>query len=127
VNLWDLANADNRAILENVSGGFGRSITLTDPSGTSAVLSGMGQDIGLTIDPQTGDAISGRRASAALPIAAILEAGLGQPVGVVDAASKPWLLAIQLPSEPAPRTFKIVETWPDRLGCIVCFLEAYST
>lgn len=120
------AAADLRVILEDSAAGFGRAITVTDPAGFSAVLTGLSDDIGLTIDPQTGVAVSGRTASVALALASLTAAGFAIPKGIADGASKPWVITFD-DIEGNAHTFKIAEAMVDRAaGLVVCMLEAYQ-
>ena len=123
-NLYALAAADTKAILEDSAGGFGVPMVLTSPSGASQNITGMAADIGQTIDPETGQSISGRRSHVTLPTESLT---IGRPVGVPQEAVSPWLVEFQLPSETAPQRFRIFETMPDRLGCIVCFVENWDS
>lgn len=126
MNLLDLAAADAQAILQDSAGGFGRQITVTDPSGTSAVIVGFATDIGHTVDPQTGIAISGRRAGVALPISALVAAGLGIPKAVASESGKPWRVAFR-GFRGVDHTFKVSDAKPDDvLGVVECELEAYK-
>lgn len=126
MGLREQAAADLAAILEDREGGFGWDLTVTDPAGTSAALVGTSTDVGLTLDPDTGMAVSGRQASVAIRIASLTAASLGVPTGIADQASKPWLVAFD-DIDGASHTFKVVEAQPDRaIGVVVCLLEAYK-
>lgn len=122
MSLLDQAAADLRAILE---GEFAVVITVTDPDGNIATLRGLQTDIGQSIDPETGVAVAGRKASVALSIAALTEAGLGEPRNIADRDRKPWIVVFTAPTG-ALQTFKVSEALPDKQGCIVCMLEAYK-
>ena len=148
MNLRRQAAADLRVILEDAAAGFGWPITVTDPSGTAVELTGFTADIGETIDPETGQLVSGRKASVAIAIESLRNAGLGLPRGIADGSSKPWRVSFD--SEVYPlltnagtkiltesgeeittggiaHEFKISEVLPDRTaGVVVCFLEAYK-
>ena len=126
MSLRDLAESDLAATLEDDVTGFGWPVTVTDPSGTSASLVGQTDDIAQVIDPDTGQAVSGRLASVALRISSLGGVGLGLPYGVADGAGKPWLVAFD-DVNGNPYTFKIVESNPDRaLGLVSCLLEIYE-
>ncbi len=126
MSLRDRAAADARAILEDSAGGFGRTITVTAPDGTTAELTGFSNDISQVIDPETGIAVAGRLASVALPIAALVDAGLGMPRAVADSARKPWRVSFA-DTGGTVHTFKVREAMPDRsLGIVTCTLEAYK-
>lgn len=120
------AAADLLGILEDVDGGFGWAITVTDPTGTTVNMTGFSTDIGTTIDPETGVLVAGRRASVALPIARLTALGLGMPRGVASETSRPWVVTFNDISG-AARTYKVSQALPDRaIGCVTCMLEAYK-
>lgn len=124
MSLREQAAADLRAICEDANG-FGWSITVTNPAGTSAALTGLSTDISTTIDPETGMAVAGRRASVAIALASLTAAGLGTPVGVADGAGPPWI--VQFASiQGTSHLFKVSEAMPDRaIGVVTCMLESY--
>lgn len=124
MNLRAAAAADAKAFLEDVDG-FAWDITVTAPNGTTAVLKGFTTDIGLAIDPETGTAVTSRRAGVALPIRALDAAGLGLPQAVADPKKRPWVVSFKDPDD-REQTFKVTGTAPDRtLGIVTCSLEAY--
>lgn len=125
MTLLDEAAADLAAILADTVGGFSIPITLTDPDGEETELVGLATDIHLTIDPDTGQAVVGRKASIALSLIELEAAGLEQPRGIAGRAVKPWLATFTLATG-AEQTFKISSVMPDKLGCLVCFLEIYQ-
>lgn len=126
MNLRDLAEADLGVILEDSENGFGWSISLTDPNGTTAPLTGFSDDIAQVIDPETGQAVSGRLASVALRISSISLAGLGLPRGIADSNLKPWLVSFD-DVNGNPYTFKVMQSNPDRaIGLVTLILEAYK-
>jgi hypothetical protein len=131
MGLREQAGLDLLGILEDRDGGFGWPITVTNPAGASLDLIGFSSDIGLTIDPETGVAISGRTASVALPISRILDAGFALPRAVTDTSSKPWLVRFD-DAYGRSHLFKVQSADPDTSiggggsgGCITCKLEAY--
>ncbi len=108
--------------MSDTSGGFASSIILTSPTGARATVTGFKADVSQSIDPETGQLVSGRVASAAIPLTAIDEAGIGEPVGIADRATQPWVVEMQ---DVRGRTwkFKVTSTLPDRLlGVLVCQL-----
>lgn len=126
--LRDIAHQDLAFILEGDEAGFRWPITVTNPSGVSNTdpLYGFSNDIADLIDPDTGQAVSGRLASAAIRIQRLLDENLGVPFGVSDPSSKPWLVTFNDINGIA-YTFKVRQGNPDRgLGVIVCYLEAYN-
>jgi len=83
-------------------------------------------DIAQVIDPDTGQAVSGRLASVAIRIGALTAAGLSLPVGIVDAGSKPWVMEFN-DINGNPFKFKVSQSNPDRaLGLVACLLELYT-
>lgn len=125
MSLLDQAAADLRTILEDTDGGFAVLITVTNPDGVSVVLKGLQSDIAITIDPETGLAVTGGRVSVALSIEALVEAGLGMPRNIAESDRRPWLVQFTSPTGGLQR-FKVSEALPDRLGCVVCLLEAWK-
>jgi hypothetical protein len=123
--LLDEAAADLREILNDVDGGFATPITITNPEGVSAVVNGLQTDIGLSIDPETGLSVSGRRASVAVSLADLAEAGLAIPENVPEKTRTPWLVEWTPPTG-AAQVMKVTDTQPDKLGCVVLQLERYK-
>lgn len=121
------AERDVGRILEN-SAHMGWSIQVTNPDGVSESLTGFSNDISQVIDPDTGQAVSGRLASVALRISSLVDSGLGDmPKGIADAASKPWLVTFD-DINGNEYTFKVSSSDPDRtVGMIVCMLGLYTT
>lgn len=125
MNLRMLAEQDLGRIVEDDATGFGWPITLTDPDGKSESFTGLSDDIAQVIDPETGQAVSGRQASIALRISTLMEQGFGIPKGIADASVKPWVVEFD-DINGNPYKFKISESNPDRgLGLITCLLEVY--
>jgi hypothetical protein len=113
-------------ILEDSAAGFGWPITVTDPAGLSATLTGLSNDISSTIDPETGVAVTGRVASVAIAIASLTAAGLSVPRAIAERGSKPWRVRFNDVAG-APHEFKVREATPDfGLGIVTCTLEPYT-
>ena len=126
MNLRELAEADLAITLEDGVSGFGWPVTVTDPSGAALAMTAQSNDVAQVIDPDTGQAVSGRSASATLRISSLTAGGLGLPVGVADTTTKPWLVQFD-DINGNPHLFKVVDGDPDRaLGVVVCHLEAYE-
>lgn len=126
MGLREIAEQDLAVTLEDSVHGFGWDITVTDPAGTSLALTGASNDIAQVIDPDTGQAVSGRSASVALRIATLVAGGLGLPQGIADEAARPWLVTFDDINGNA-HTFKVSQSNPDRaLGVVSCLLEAWQ-
>lgn len=126
MSLRQLAEADLGLIMEDATTGFGWAITITDPAGVSASLTGLSDDIAQLIDPDTGQAVSGRMASVALRLSSLTAAGLGIPVGISDSSSRPWVVQFDDINGTA-HTFMVQKSNPDRaLGIVTLILEAYT-
>lgn len=126
--LREKAERDLGFILERHVEGFRWPITVTDPDGLVAPgLFGFSDDISLLIDPDTGQAVSGRVATAALRVSSLQAAGFSElPRGVADGALTPWVIQFDDINGRA-YTFKVRNSNPDRaLGLVVCFLETYT-
>lgn len=91
VNLRQIAQRDARRIL---NGEASTELTVTDPDGNAGTFTGWSNDIGYLIDPDTGQAVSGRYATAAFSILDLDENGLGIPTGIHDSDVKPWTIAV---------------------------------
>jgi len=128
MGLRTIAEQDLGVILEDSDTGFGWPITVTDPSGNSGTgpLTGFSDDIAQIIDPDTGQAVSGRLASVAIRIALLNEIGLGLPRGIADSGSKPWIVEFD-DINGNPYKFKVSQSNPDRaIGLVTCLLELYQ-
>lgn len=130
MGLREIAEQDLQRIIEDEATGFGWPITLTDPDGfignSAGPLTGFSDDIAQVIDPDTGQAVSGRLASVALMMSTIIAEGFpALPQGIVDAASKPWLVTFD-DINGVSYTFKVSKSNPDRaLGLVTLILETY--
>jgi hypothetical protein len=126
MGLRELAERDLGGILEDAATGFGWPITLTDPAGNTASLVGFSNDIAQTIDPGTGEVISGRMASMSLRLSSLYAAGLAIPTATPERNSKPWLVQFD-DINGVPYSFTIKNSNPDRaLGVVACVLEGYD-
>lgn len=128
MSLRELAEQDLGVIIEGDIYGFRWPITVTNPAGLpSEGLYGFSDDISQTIDPDTGELVSGREASVALRIATIQNVFGELPRGVADSTSKPWLVTFN-DIGGTEYTFKVKQSNPDRtLGNLTCVLEAYDS
>jgi len=122
MGLREQAKLDARAILEDTSG-FAWPVTLTSPLGVVTALLGLTTDVAQTIDPDTGQAVAGQRASFAFSRAALPEL----PEGVAESSRKPWL-ATFADSEGVVATWKVSDVMPDAAaGVVVLILEKYAS
>lgn len=126
MNLLEQAAADLRAILEDSTMGFARRVKITTPDITIVEVTGLFRDVHRALDPSTGQFVSVRLAEVVLPIAALVDSGIGIPQAVADKARKPWLVTVTT-LQGVEQTFKICEVLPDELGAVTCVLEAYQT
>lgn len=105
--------------------GFAWPIVVTNPDGLKARLSGFSTDIADLIDPETGQAVSGRQAEVSLSMQSLCEVGLEHPAYVASEDGKPWTIAFD-DIHGKPHTFKVMRSAPDRtVGLVLCYLEAY--
>lgn len=128
MGLRTLAEQDLGLILEDDVTGFGWPISITAPDLTVRPLTGFSDDIAQVIDPETGQAVSGRLASVAIRISSLAVAfpTQGLPVGIADKTVKPWLVSFD-DINGNPHTFKVAQSNPDRaLGLLSLLLEAYQ-
>ncbi len=127
MSLRSAAEADLAFILEDGVMGFGWPIRVTNPSGIAANFTGYSNDISAIIDPDTGQAVSGRLASVAIRISTLRTSILGDiPRGIADNSMKPWLVDFD-GINGLPYKFKIQQSNPDRaLGVVTCLLEVYN-
>jgi len=122
MGLREQAALDAQSILEDTTSGFGWPFVLTSPQGVASARVGFTTDIGQTIDPDTGQAVAGRRASVAVSLRSLPE----MPVAVADSASKPWIVGF-LSVLGVGAAWKVIEVLPDRAaGVVVLLLEAYQ-
>lgn len=119
------AALDLVSILSDQTSGFGWPITVTSPDGETVEMVGYSTDIGQTINLETGQIVSGRRASVALSTAVLRTANLGLPRGVSDSRNKPWVIRFA-DIHGTMQSFKVQEAMPDlAAGIVVCTLETY--
>lgn len=127
VSLRELAESDLAITLEDPDG-FGWPVTLTDPNGFSnpSFIYGQTGDIGQLIDPDTGEAVTGRLAHLSIRISTVRAAFQGQlPRGTNAEDDIPWFVTFD-DINGQEYTFKVSRSAPDRtLGFINLILEAY--
>lgn len=119
------AEEDLAIILEDLDCG-GSPIVLINPAGDAEDFIGQTGDIAQVIDPDTGQAVSGRLAHISLRLTTIAAKAFDIPVGVTKSTLKPWL-AIIVDHENIAYRFKVQSSHPDRtLGIVTCTLEIYD-
>lgn len=128
MNFREIAERDLSFTLEDSVYGFGWPITITDSDGLTKKLSGQSNDISLAIDPETGQAVSGRNATIVLRIKSLEDAGFSAlPAAQADKTKKPWIVSFD-DIRGKSYDFTIKETNPDRsIGIIFCTLEFYKS
>ena len=121
------AEKDLAFILEDDIRGGAFPITVIDPAGLVKPLKGFTNDISQLIDPDTGQAVSGRLATVSLRISSLTAAGYTSlPKSIPDKDSKPWLILFD-DINGNTYTFKVSESNPDRaIGIVTCMLEKYK-
>lgn len=123
MGLRQLAALDAKRILEDSTSGFGWPFVLTSPAGVSTALTGFTSDVSVTIDPDTGQAVAGRKASVAVSLASLP----AMPAAVADELMKPWLVTFA-DIQGVTATWKVTEVLPDRaVGIVVLLLESYAS
>lgn len=119
------AVTDLQGILADATTGFGRPITFRSPAGVETVVNGHADDIGLELDPNTGQAVTGQTANCRVSQQHLQTAGIN-PRGGADGTAKPWVVTFTN-SVGATRTYKIREAQPDESLAVVKFvLEIYK-
>lgn len=119
MDLHALAESDLAFTLE----ADGQTVTLTDPSGQSASVPSISNDISLLIDPETGVPVSGRNANAAFRISTLRNAGFTLPKGIDAGDEVPWLVHYTTVNGDEI-TAKVMASNPDRaLGIVTLRLE----
>jgi hypothetical protein len=121
MGLREQAKLDARAILEDTSG-FAWPVTLISPLGVITSLRGFTTDVGQTIDPETGQAVAGRRASFSVARAALPQL----PEAVAEGSRKPWVASFA-DSQGVVANWKVIDVLPDAAaGVVVLLLEIYQ-
>lgn len=124
------AESDLRKILGDTQRGFGWPVIVANPEGVCVSMTGFSNDIAETIDPETGQAVSGRVASVALSMKDLENVDrmtpFGFPAAISDQAKRPWVVVFD-DILGCPHTFKVNESKPDRaIGLITMTLETYN-
>ena len=124
MSLRDQAAKDFKKIVTN-SNDFGWDTSITPPDGEPQPFYGLSTDIGQTIDPDTGMLVQGRKASVAVSLGDLNDAGFKIPTNIVNKSSKPWVVQFNA-IECDGYAFKVEHTMPDRaIGSVVLLLTVY--
>lgn len=125
MSLLEQARADANTILETGAGSLSVDAWVIEPGGFGAKIPGMFNDIEQTVDPGTGEFLTGRRISIAMSQQDFYDAGFDQiPRGIADGAKKPWIVSVKV--DCTDQKFKVVKSNPDRtVGVVVCILGLY--
>ena len=116
---------NTQIILADEANGFAWPLVVTDPSGKSVRTKGFTCDIADLIDPETGQAVSGRMAEVTIHMEELRCAGMAHPAHIQDGSGKPWTFKFD-DLYGTSHTFKVQRVSPDRTtGLILCCLEAY--
>jgi len=127
MGLREVAENDLNFTLEDGAFGFGWPITVTDPDGLSAQVYGQHSDIAFQIDPNTGEAVSGRVIEIAIRMKSLTDAGFTSfPVNQSDTSKKPWIFDVD-DINGVSHKLTVKQSNPDRmLGVITCQCEIYK-
>lgn len=125
MSLRTVADSDLLAIVEDTDL-LATDITCTDEHLVTATVRGQANQTALGIDPDTGQHVAGKQASAVILRSAIVAAGLSEPKAVAELTSTPWRVSWVGPADAVTRTFKVVEVLPDETrGLLTLKLEVY--
>lgn len=122
MSLFDDAAADFREII-NSDIGASLECVITSPDGVINSFKCRMSDISQSIEPGTGDRVSGRRVSISMSLFDLKHEGFESVRGIEKKNEKPWKVEFNniLCDQ---GTFKVTETAPDyTLGVIVLHLE----
>lgn len=126
MSLLDQARSDAATILDAGDDSFSVNVMVFEPSGYSRELPGMLNDIEQTVDPGTGEFISGRQVSIAFSMSLFGDFGFdGIPRGIDDGARKPWTITHETDCHGVAK-YKVIKSNPDRtLKIVTCILGHY--
>lgn len=125
MSLRETTHAALKEIMNDAEIG-GDVITITSPAGVSHDFKSFTNDIFQSIDPGTGQIISGRVCTVSVLISELIAVEFDTIQGIPDETSRPWVAET---TDVNGRTykFKICETHPDNgAGLVLCFLEVYQ-
>jgi hypothetical protein len=121
-----LANTAHADLIEIIHGYDFDDVTVTSPAGATETIKSITNDIFQSVDPGTGQIVSGRVCTVSLLISDLIACGFSELRGVVDSTSRPWVVQTTDVNGRAYK-FKVSETHPDNgAGLVLCYLEAYQ-
>jgi len=125
MSLRDLAHTDLKEIMGDTETG-GDLATITSPAGAPLPFRVLMNDIHISIDPGTGETVTGRQSTVAVLISDLITAGFQDIKGVPDTDKKPWVVDT-VDVNGIAGTFKVAESNPDHgAGLMILFLELYT-
>lgn len=125
MGLREIAHSDLQSIFADASG-FVWPCVITSPDSVSVDFDCRSNDIHMSIDPGTGDTITGRQASVVVLISDLIAANFQTISGVANTSIKPWVVVFDSING-ISGTYKVAETYPDHgAGLIVLLLETYK-
>ena len=125
MSLRGTAHADLIEIMNDTETG-GDLCTIISPEGRSENFRTLSNDIHLSIDPGTGETVTGRQCSVAVLISELMAAGFSGIRGIADLKSKPWVVETT-DVNGIQGKFKVAEHHPDNsAGLMILFLEIYK-
>lgn len=101
------------AIISQDTDGFAEEVVLTSPTGQSATIACVWTDVGVGLDPESGQTVSAKAASVSISDDALTEAGIGIPVSVQEKNKKPWKITVTN-IDGTSTAYKITEPRRDR-------------
>lgn len=125
MSLRDIANADLKEIINDPDTG-GIDCVLTSPAGSTASFKVLFSDIYQSIDPGTGEIVTGRQSHISVLTNELITAGFDDIRGISDTDSRPWLATVT-DALGRSSTHKVFDSYPDStIGLTVLMLEFYD-
>lgn len=123
MNLREIAERDLEITLEDSENGFGIPATITDTTGTSAILNVQAGDMHLLFDPGGEVKINNRTAHVSVRIGSLTAAGLELPRAQPDQSKNPYIFEFA-DANGVVRKYIVSQASPDRtLGIMTVILE----
>ena len=126
MSLLNVAAKDARGIIESPRNAS-RDIKLIEPNGTEHSLTVGTRSISQSIDPDTGELVSGQFISITPSLLTLAERNISMPRNIQDHSENPWLVVMTNHITSLETTYKVIHSAPDfTLGLIVCDLGNYE-